>query len=66
MLIYQRVKNNEPNAFDNYINLLKSGGSEYPVEQVKEANVDLTKKEPYLAVVDRMNELVDKLEDLLK
>lgn len=66
MLIYQRVKNNEPNAFDNYINLLKSGGSEYPVEQVKEANVDLTKKEPYLAVVDRMNELVDKLEELLK
>lgn len=66
MLIYQRVKNNEPNAFNNYINLLKSGGSEYPVEQVKEANVDLTKKEPYLAVVDRMNELVDKLEELLK
>ncbi len=66
MLIYQRVKNNEPNAFNNYINLLKSGGSEYPVEQVKEANVDLTKKEPYLAVVDRMNELVDKLVELLK
>lgn len=66
MLIYQRVKNNEPNAFNNYINLLKSGGSEYPVEQVKEANVDLTKKEPYLAVVNRMNELVDKLEELLK
>lgn len=66
MLIYQRVKNNEPNAFNNYINLLKSGGSEYPVEQVKEANVDLTKKEPYLAVVDRMKELVDKLEELLK
>lgn len=66
MLIYQRVKNNEPNAFNNYINLLKSGGSEYPVEQVKEANVDLTKKEPYLAVIDRMNELVDKLEELLK
>lgn len=66
MLIYQRVKNNEPNAFNNYINLLKSGGSEYPVEQVKEANVDLTNKEPYLAVVDRMNELVDKLEELLK
>lgn len=66
MLIYQRVKNNEPDAFNSYINLLKSGGSEYPVEQVKEANVDLTKKEPYLAVVNRMNELVDKLEELLK
>lgn len=66
MLIYERVKNNEPGAFTNYIKLLKSGGSEYPVEQVKEANVDLTKKDPYLSVVRRMEELVDKLEKLLK
>ncbi len=66
MLIYERVKNKEPNAFSNYIKLLKSGGSEYPVEQVKEANVDLTKKDPYLSVVRRMEELVDKLEELLK
>ena len=66
MLIYERVKNKEPEAFSNYIKLLKSGGSEYPVEQVKEANVDLTKKEPYLSVVRRMEELVDKLEELLK
>lgn len=62
MLLYQRVKNGEEGAFDRYIDLLKSGGSDFPVAQVKKAGVDLTKEEPYLAVVDRMKALVDQLE----
>lgn len=65
MLIYERVKGKEPGAFEQYINLLRSGGSDFPVEQVKQAGVDLTTKEPYLAVVRRMEELVDQLEALL-
>ena len=65
MLIYQRVKEKEPGAFEQYISLLKSGGNDFPVEQVKRAGVDLTTKEPYLAVVKRMEELVDQLEALL-
>lgn len=63
--IYKDVKENVPGAFDRYINLLKSGGSKYPVEQVKEAGVDFTKKDAYMAVVERMDELVDELEKLL-
>ena len=65
MLIYENVKEGKPEAFENYINLLRSGGSDFPVEQVKKAGVDLTSKEPYLAVTKRMEELVDKLEKLL-
>ena len=65
MLIYENVAAGKEKAFENYINLLRSGGSEYPVDQVKKAGVDLTTKEPYLAVVKRMNELVDRLEKLL-
>ena len=65
MLLYEKVKDKVPGAFDNYINLLRSGGSAYPVEQVKAAGVDLTTKEPFLAVVKRMQELVDKLKALL-
>lgn len=64
--IYKDVKENVPGAFEKYINLLKSGGSKYPVEQVKEAGVDFTKKDAYMAVVERMDELVDELEKLLK
>lgn len=66
MLIYQRVKNKEEGAFEQYISLLRSGGSDYPVEQVKKAGVDLTEKYPFEAVVKRMGELVDELERLLE
>ena len=62
MLIYERVKEGKEGAFENYLSLLRSGGSDFPVEQVKKAGVDLTSKEPYLAVVKRMEELVDQLE----
>ena len=66
MLIYKNVKNNVPNAFDNYIKMLKTGGSMYPIDEVKIAGVDLTTKEPFLAVVEYMDELVNKLEKLLE
>ena len=65
MLIYQNVKKGVPHSFDNYIKMLRSGGSDYPIEEVKLAGVDLTKKEAFLAVTDRMEELVDELEKLL-
>jgi oligoendopeptidase F len=66
MLIYERVKAKEEGAFDQYLNLLRSGGSDYPVSQVKAAGVDLTTKEPYLAVIRRMEELVSDLKTLLE
>ena len=66
MLIYENVKKGKEHAFDNYINMLKAGGSTYPIDEVKIAGVDLTNKEAFLAVTDRMEELVDKLEKLLE
>ncbi len=60
--IYMNVKNNVLGAFDAYINLLKSGGSDYPVELIKKAGVDLTKKDAFMAVVERLDELVTMLE----
>ncbi len=63
--LYKNVKDGIPGAFDRYTNLLKSGGSKYPVEQAREAGVDFTKLDAFTAVVDRMNELVDQLEELL-
>ena len=65
MLIYENVKKGVPGAFDNYIKMLKSGGSTYPIDEVKIAGVDLTKKEAFECVTRRMNELVDQLEKLL-
>ncbi len=65
MLIYEKVKNGEKGAFDNYIKMLSAGGSDWPIEEVKLGGVDLTTKEPFLAVIKRMEELVDQLDKLL-
>ena len=64
--IYENVKEGKADAFENYLGLLKSGGSDYPVEQLKQAGVDLTSEDAFLAVVHRMKELVDELEEVLK
>jgi oligoendopeptidase F len=42
------------------------GGSDFPVDEVKKAGVDLTAEETYESVTNRMEELVDELEVLLK
>ncbi len=53
-------------ARENYINLLKSGGSDYPVEQLKQAGVDMTKPDAVQAVIDNMDDLVNRYEKELK
>jgi len=47
---------------DRYLNMLKAGGSDYPMELLKQAGVDLTQPEPVLAVINQLDELVAKLE----
>ena len=64
LAIYTNIKNNKEGAFDSYIELLRSGCSDYPVELVKKAGVDLTKKDAYLALINRVDELVTELEKL--
>lgn len=64
--IYKNVKEEGNAAFEKYLGLLKSGGSKYPVEQAKEAGVDFMQKETFMAVVERMDVLVNELEKLLQ
>lgn len=66
MLIYENVKAGKPQAFENYIKMLQAGGSTYPIDEVKIAGVDLTKKEAFESVTRRMTELVDELEKVLE
>ena len=65
MLLYENYKNKKPGAFEAFTNLLKGGSSDYPTELVKKAGVDLTKRETFYAVTDRMKQLVDELERTL-
>lgn len=49
-------------ATDRYLTLLKSGGNDHPMEQLKKAGVDLTQRATVRAVVDQMDELVSRME----
>jgi len=53
-------------ALERYLTFLQSGGSDYPIEELKAAGVDLTKKESILASLDVFTAYVDELDELLK
>lgn len=61
-MISKGTKQEKEKALNAYLTLLKSGGSDYPVELLKKAGVDMTTTEPTLAVVSRLNQLIDQLE----
>lgn len=48
---------------NRYLDLLKSGGNDYPMEQLKAAGVDLSQPATIQAVIDQMDRLVSQLED---
>jgi oligoendopeptidase F len=64
-LLAEAVIQGRPGAVENYLNLLKAGGSDYPHELLKRAGVDMTTPEPYQAVFARMNAIMDQIEGIL-
>lgn len=49
-------------ATERYLTLLKSGGNDHPMAQLKKAGVDLTQRATLQAVIDQMDQLVTQLE----
>ncbi|WP_404420619.1 oligoendopeptidase F [Nibricoccus sp. IMCC34717] len=49
-------------ATERYLALLRAGGNDHPMEQLRKAGVDLTKPDAIRAVIDQMTELVTQLE----
>jgi len=50
---------------DNYLNVLRAGGSAYPVDVLKAAGLDMTSPAPYRACVAKLARTVDRMEALL-
>jgi oligoendopeptidase F len=50
-------------ARDRYLDLLSAGGSDYPMEQLRRAGVDLGEPSTVQAVVDQLDALVTRLEN---
>ncbi|WP_236932607.1 oligoendopeptidase F [Geosporobacter ferrireducens] len=53
-------------ARDAYLNFLKAGGSDYPVEMLKAVGVDLSNPEPVEKALVKFNDLLDEFESLMQ
>jgi oligoendopeptidase F len=62
----RRVLSNDPEALAAYLGFLKSGSSDYPIEILKKAGVDMSTPKPIEATMQLFGELLDQLEGLLK
>ena len=49
-------------ARERYLTLLRSGGNDYPMEQLKKAGVDLSQPDTVRAVIEQLDDLVTRLE----
>ena len=63
--ISKRILTGGEKAREDYIEFLKSGSSDYPVELLKIAGVDMSSPEPIRAAMETFKALVEELETLL-
>jgi oligoendopeptidase F len=64
-LASQILTEGEP-ARARYVNFLKSGGSNYSIELLKKAGVDMSSPEPVKITIRRFERMMDELEKLLQ
>lgn len=50
---------------DNYLGVLRAGGSDYPVDVLKKAGLDMTTPAPYRALIDKFAKTLDQIEALI-
>lgn len=63
--ISARILSEGKSAADSYISFLKGGSSDYPIELLKLAGVDMASPVPVKAAMKRFNELLEELKELV-
>jgi oligoendopeptidase F len=58
----QEIMSGSTEARDRYLTLLRSGGNDYPMNQLKKAGVDLSQPDTVRAVIEQLDDLVTRLE----
>ncbi|SDI21930.1 oligoendopeptidase F [Dolosicoccus paucivorans] len=61
----KRILDEEPEALDKYLTFLKSGCSQYPIETMKQAGLDMTQADYIDATLDVFEQRLGEFEDLL-
>ncbi|MDZ7369934.1 MAG: oligoendopeptidase F [candidate division KSB1 bacterium] len=62
----ERVLRKEKNALEKYLQFISAGGSDYPIELLKKAGVDMTTSEPFNQTMAKMNRVMDEIDKILK
>ena len=65
MSLAEKVMNKEPGAVEKYLKFLSSGGSDYPINLLKNAGVDMTTSVPFEKTIEAMNKVMDEIETIL-
>ncbi len=61
----EQIKNEGKPAIDRYLKFLSSGSSDYPINVLKNAGVDMGSKAPIESAISRINRYLDELEKLM-
>ncbi len=64
--LVKKVKEEGEPAVKKYLNFLMSGSSDYPINILKSAGVDMNSPEPVLAVTKKMDYLLNEIETLIE
>lgn len=62
----KKITSGEPDALTHYLNFLKSGSSDYPIEVMKKAGVDMTKADYIREAMAVFEARLDELEALIE
>jgi oligoendopeptidase F len=65
LALSDRVAKGDPQAQAGYLQVLKAGGSDYPLAILKKAGVDMAGPEPYVAALKRFDGLVGEMEKIV-
>ena len=61
----KQISTGNQQSQQDFITLLKAGGSDYPYELMRKAGIDMATPAPYRALVERMNKIMDEMETIL-
>ena len=61
----EEVLSGDKAALKRYLELLKAGGSDYPITLLRNAGVDMTTAQPFELTMKRMNRIMDEMEQIL-
>ncbi len=61
----ERVLAGDKAETERYLEFLSAGGSDFPIDLLKKAGVDMTTSEPFELTMKKMNRVMDEMEEIL-